>query len=184
MTGNLGRKKVDPSTPSLRVPRILPRHALNPGGIGTAQSPAVGASCHFRLDIVIAFGRWILAALGRIALVVTIGSGIVVTLGRIVVIGSWIVAIRGRLRIVAIRRWMVGVCGWCVVAIAGRVVSIRHGIAVARYTDRLLDQVAAPRQDLLLRQQGGYGRVHEGPDDQSREGAGLLLKEASRVGYR
>ena len=53
-----------------------------------------------------------------------------------------------------------------------------------RHTDRLFDQRADPRQDLLFRQQGSHGRVHEGPDGQSREGAGLLLKEASWVGYR
>ena len=32
-----------------------------------------------------------------------------------------------------------------------------------RHTDRLLHQCAASRQDLLLRQQGGHDRVHEGP---------------------
>ena len=30
----------------------------------------------------------------------------------------------------------------------------------------------------MLRQQGGHGRVHEGPDRQSRQGAGLLLEGA------
>ena len=36
-------------------------------------------------------------------------------------------------------------------------------------------------QDLLLRQQGGQDRVYEGPQRQHGEGAGVLLKEASRL---
>ena len=36
-------------------------------------------------------------------------------------------------------------------------------------------------QDLLLRQQGRHGRVHEEPKGKSRQGADLLLKEASRL---
>ena len=52
------------------------------------------------------------------------------------------------------------------------------------HTDRLLHQCAASRQDLLLRQQGGHGRVHAEPEGQSRQGADLLLKEASRLGLR
>src|SRR5262245_34931867 len=50
-----------------------------------------------------------------------------------------------------------------------------------RHTDRLLHQWTDWGQDILLRQRRGQGRVHEEPYGKSRQGAGLLLKEASWV---
>ena len=51
-----------------------------------------------------------------------------------------------------------------------------------RHCYGLLHQCADLRQDLLLREQGSHGRVHEGPDGQHGEGAGLLHKQASWLG--
>ena len=51
------------------------------------------------------------------------------------------------------------------------------GLALGKDTDRLLGQHDVQRQDLLLRQRDGQGRLPQAPGGVSHQGAGVLLKQ-------